>query len=128
MSIVFKQGDKEIGAFWFPDRKKPSVGVCDGNQVTVCGSFHDDADATYFMNELGRMFGKKQQVKVKEWIPVNDGTPEDENAVLICTKSKNGVKNIDKGYFIPNENRWVHRGTAEVTHWMPLPDLPEAAE
>lgn len=57
------------------------------------------------------------------WIGVNDRLPECEAEVLICTRSKNGSRNIDKGYLI--DGRWAHRGTAEVTHWMPLPELPE---
>ena len=62
---------------------------------------------------------------MSEWISSKNLVPDREKEVLICTQSKNGTRNIDKGYFIPNESRWVHRGTAEVTHWMPLPRLPE---
>ena len=57
------------------------------------------------------------------WIRVTDLLPEDQEEVLVCTRSKNGNRNIDKGYWLGD--RWVHRGTAEVTHWMPLPELPE---
>lgn len=56
------------------------------------------------------------------WIPVNDHLPEDDQEVLVCTKSKNGTRNVDKGYIL--DGRWVHRGTAEVTHWMPIPVFP----
>ena len=58
-----------------------------------------------------------------KWIRVEEKTPEDQEEVLVCTRSKNGNRNIDKGYW--NGDRFVHRGTAKVTHWMPLPDLPE---
>ena len=62
------------------------------------------------------------------WISVEDRLPDNESDVLIVTRSKNGARNIDKGYYIPVAERWAHRGTAEVTHWQPLPDLPDGGE
>lgn len=60
------------------------------------------------------------------WTSVRDGLPTEEKDILVCTLSKNGSRNIDKGYYL--SGRFVHRGTAEVTHWMPLPDMPEEEE
>lgn len=65
----------------------------------------------------------KNGVTVQEWIPVKDRLPEDQEEVLVCTRSKNGVRNIDKGYMAID--RFIHRGCAEVTHWMPLPQHPK---
>ena len=62
-------------------------------------------------------------VTVQEWISVEDELPEDQEEVLVCTRSKNGIRNIDKGYMAID--RFIHRGRAEVTHWMPLPPLPK---
>ena len=62
-------------------------------------------------------------VTVQEWISVEDRLPEDQEEVLVCTRSKNGIRNIDKGYMAID--RFIHRGCAEVTHWMPLPHLPK---
>lgn len=62
-------------------------------------------------------------VTVQEWISVKDRLPEDQEDVLVCTRSKNGVRNIDKGYMAID--RFIHRGRAEVTHWMPLPEPPK---
>ena len=59
---------------------------------------------------------------MNKWISVQEGLPEDQEEVLVCTRSKNGVRNIDKGYMALG--RWIHRGRAEVTHWMPLPPFP----
>lgn len=67
---------------------------------------------------------KKGAVVMKmEWINIRDKWPDDENEILVCTISKKGVRNVDKGYAFGD--RIVHRGTAQVTHWMPLPDMPE---
>ena len=62
-------------------------------------------------------------VTIQEWISVKDRLPEDQEEVLVCTRSKNGVRNIDKGYMAID--RFIHRGRAEVTHWMPLPQPPK---
>lgn len=48
---------------------------------------------------------------------------ENGNGILVCTIIKKGVRNIDKGYALGD--RIAHRGTAQVTHWMPMPDMPE---
>lgn len=58
-----------------------------------------------------------------QWIPVTERLPANEEYVLVCTRSRNGSRNVDKGYCY--NGGWAHRGTAEVTHWMPLPELPE---
>lgn len=65
-------------------------------------------------------------MKNSDWISVKDRLPEEGQEVLVSTKSKNGQRNVDKGYILPGKNRFVHRGTAEVTHWMPLPEPPSA--
>lgn len=58
-----------------------------------------------------------------QWISVTDGLPESEEEVLVLTVSKTGNVNVDKGYLL--NGRFVHRGSAVVTHWMPLPEMPE---
>lgn len=60
------------------------------------------------------------------WISVRENVPEDQEEVLVCTRSKNGCRNIDKGYW--SIDHFIHRGTAEVTHWRPLPKFPEDAK
>lgn len=60
---------------------------------------------------------------MSEWCDARAEIPVDQEEVLVCTRSKNGVRNIDKGYW--SIDHWIHRGRAEVTHWMPLPDFPE---
>ena len=57
-----------------------------------------------------------------EWRNARTETPDDQVEVLVCTRSKNGTRNIDKGYW--SIDHWIHRGRAEVTHWMPLPPFP----
>lgn len=59
------------------------------------------------------------------WRNARKEFPTDGEEVLVCTRAKNGVRNIDKGYY--SSDRWIHRGCSEVTHWMPLPQFPAEA-
>ncbi len=63
------------------------------------------------------------EAKVPRWIPVTEKIPPDQEEVLLLTRSKNGVRNVDKGYWAIDH--FIHRGRSEVTHWMPLPEAPE---
>lgn len=58
-----------------------------------------------------------------DWIKLSERQPEDDRDVLVVTRSKNGNRNIDKGYW--DGKRMIHRGSSEVTHWAPIPKLPE---
>ena len=61
----------------------------------------------------------------RQWISVEDRLPTAEVDVLVLTRSKSGSVNVDKGYFAADLGRFVHRGGAEVSHWMSLPELPK---
>lgn len=75
-----------------------------------------------FMTEVCKALAQYEEAE-DGWISARDRVPEDQEEVLVCTRSKNGCRNIDKGYW--SIDRFVHRGTAEVTHWMPLPVKPK---
>lgn len=64
----------------------------------------------------------------RQWISVEDRLPSAEVDVLVLTRSKSSSVNVDKGYFATDLGRFVHRGRAEVSHWMPLPELPKEVE
>ena len=64
---------------------------------------------------------EKLKALVPRWIPVTDKIPPDQEEVLVLTQSKNGVRNVDKGYWAIDH--FIHRGRSEVTHWMPLPGV-----
>ena len=57
------------------------------------------------------------------WISVEERLPEDQVEVLVLTRSMKGMRNVDKGYL--SIDHFIHRGRAQVTHWMPIPELPE---
>lgn len=57
MPRVLTNGKISIGAYKFPDRKRPSLCIEKGNQILVYGSFHNEEQASEFMGELGKLCG-----------------------------------------------------------------------
>lgn len=95
-----------------------------------CGYEHDcGIHGCRIMREAARLIEQQAariaelEAKVPRWIPVTEKIPPDQEEVLVLTRSKNGVQNVDKGYWAIDH--FIHRGRAEVTHWMPLPGWPE---
>lgn len=89
-------------------------------------------------------------ISMSEWISVKDKLPEMDQGVVLCTREtetygkhrekKKIYKNIYIGYFdryewitiychgleyIYRMNEKYPNETIEVTHWMPLPELPK---
>ena len=50
-------GGVSIGAYQFPDRKRPCLCVGKGNQIVVYGTFQNEQSADRFMDELGKLVG-----------------------------------------------------------------------
>ena len=57
--LTYDGGKTSVGAFKFPDRKKPCLCFRKGNEIVVYGTFTNDEVATDFMNELGKFLGAK---------------------------------------------------------------------
>lgn len=57
MPRILTNGKISIGAYQFPDRKRPSLCIEKGNEILVYGSFHNQERASEFMNELGKLCG-----------------------------------------------------------------------
>lgn len=57
MQKVLTNGKISIGAYQFPDRKRPSLCIEKGNQIYVYGTFHNQKQANDFMDELGKLCG-----------------------------------------------------------------------
>lgn len=62
--VIEKLGENvSIGAFRFPDRKKPLLCVQTGNEIVGYGSFHNDESAEEFMNILSEFVGAIEKEK-----------------------------------------------------------------
>lgn len=58
------------------------------------------------------------------WISVKDRLPEEDKRVIVCCQNKKGLQNINMAYQV--KGFWHGNGSmAGVTHWQPLPELPE---
>lgn len=55
--ILTYGGNKFIGAYKFPDRKKPCLCIQEGSSIVVYGTFNTDDGANEFMNKLGEFIG-----------------------------------------------------------------------
>ena len=73
-----------------------------------------------------------------EWISVEDRLPEEGVRVLAVKKLKDGRRDLALATCIPEykhhdyvtgedivEPYWVCGGNNNITHWMPLPEMPE---
>lgn len=61
------------------------------------------------------------------WISVKDRLPEDDKRVIVCCQNKKGLQNINMAYQV--KGFWHGNGSmAGVTHWQPLPELPEVEQ
>lgn len=55
------------------------------------------------------------------WIPVTEGTPDDDRMVLVSCTTKNGVKIVNRAYF--DGRHWHGSGSMSgVEAWMELPE------
>ena len=77
-------------------------------------------------------------LKGQDWISVKERLPEEGVRVLAVKKLKNGRRDLALATCIPEykhhdyvtgedivEPYWVCGGNNNITHWMPLPEMPE---
>lgn len=63
MATWIKSGDTMIGYQMIPERKKPVLGIMDGNQYVIYGQFHDEQSAEEFMTKLADFFGVERRLE-----------------------------------------------------------------
>lgn len=57
------------------------------------------------------------------WINADYVVPANDDHVLCCTRTKAGRQNVVIGYYM--DGMWRCGMNSNVTHWMPLPEVPE---
>ena len=59
--VLVGANDSKIGAYKFPDRRRPALCVEKGNTITVYGYFRDTETAQKFMHELAQAVGAVEE-------------------------------------------------------------------
>ena len=76
--------------------------------------------AEYWMN---RYIQAEERLEQYEWISVKDRLPDEDTWVLVYSK-QGSYMNLKVDYI--HDGRWFN--SLLVTHWMPLPTLPESED
>ena len=121
---IIKALRKEVAA-------NPCVGSCSACDISECMTRLQIQAADRIEKQDAEI--KALRDKVPEWIPVSERLPEPEKMVLLTVSGK--FKNIsfvdvyELGEFDTDEGwileMWPEWKDPKVTHWMPLPELPE---
>lgn len=95
---------------------------CGGSSGTICG-FCDFENAIRLIKRLPAA----DVEPVRHWIPCSESLPHDVSRCLVCRYDYvTKTRFIDILWF--EHGIWwnrSHGGDYAVTHWMPLPELPE---
>ena len=84
---------------------------CDSPVSCHCGGC-DLAEATRIAIE---------SLEVFEWVPVTERLPEDEEMKLVTCRTKKGILNVNRAYYM--DEAWHGSGTMSgVVAWMELPE------
>ena len=74
-----------------------------------------------------QLSGALKELRKYRWIPVGEKLPDEDVKVLVCCKTTKGVRSVNMAYLL--NGFWHGQGSMSgVTHWMPLPELPEEVE
>lgn len=73
---------------------------------------------------------KAWNTRASGWIPCSERIPEKSTSVLISAQGHRVTAFYDsvKGVFMLTETEGLFYSMSAVTHWMPLPDPPEAED
>lgn len=62
--MVLSNGKTKIGVFHIPNRKKPCLGIENGNELKIYGTFKNEMMAMLFMERLSEFVGARSSNEV----------------------------------------------------------------
>ncbi len=83
------------------------------------------------MIAAARRWNQRTAGKPFNWIDCDVHLPENSAPCLVVCRTWSMTENAWKEgtlmilRYLPKEHRWNTSGVADVTHWMPMPELPE---
>lgn len=94
----------------------------------------DTDEIEYYSDETGNEIAYKVDIDQlptitqSGWVSVEDRLPEESDDYLVCTEGTD----MFICYYLKSENVWDMSDypyiTEKISHWMPLPELPEGVE
>lgn len=63
MILHFESKDTDIGIYHLSDRKKPCLGIRQGINLTIYGTFSNEYMAKEFMQQLAKLVGVKSNAE-----------------------------------------------------------------
>ena len=76
--------------------------------------------------EIQKLNARIAELEEKQrWIPVSERLPEGGKVLVLW---KDGTIHLDSTFIDCGRYYWWESGQANVTHWMPMPQLPEVQE
>lgn len=100
------------------------------SRCLCCGQIMSDVIDRDRMLEICRD-AVKELPAVNRWIPCSEKKPEIWKEVLVTLNDK-GYKSIhigemfEEGSWMIGGEFWYEKDDPRITHWMPLPELPES--
>ena len=84
----------------------------------------------WVIKETPEEAAKAWNTRASGWIPCSERMPEKEMSVLISAQGHRVTAYYDavKGVFMLTETEGLFYSMSAVTHWMPLPEPPEAED
>lgn len=78
-----------------------------------------------------RKWNSRIETYKSRWISCEERLPQNDAPCFVVCRTWSMIENAWKEgtlmilRYLPKEHRWNISGMADVTHWMPMPELPE---
>jgi len=83
------------------------------------------AEKQVLMRRVRELESENARLKdAQRWIPVSERLPEGDAVLVYRERGKSNI-DIDWTFIEGGREYWYNSGLDNVTHWMPLPQLPE---
>lgn len=96
---------------------------------TMCGHFDHNivGNIVYGNKNCGEIVGYPCCKKFTPWIPCSERMPEDDERCLVVRVGRSTRTQFRGISWFKNGDWWtgIYDDSFEITHWMPLPELPE---
>ena len=119
-----------------PDEIKDGMEWCSGNACSDdCPYYHTAPECSANLCKDALAYIQQLEAQVPKWISVEERLPEDDSAVLVYAVGNNENSCVAMTSYTHHMHGYNIEGwrspwqyffyERKITHWMPLPELPE---